>query len=369
MNEYDFRQIRLLRLRFIHGKLKSPYKLNKRTLIISKLILLKGIIMKTVVKKVLPFLLVIILMLSLPGCGEKTAKTDENGYADQSAFLRDMAKGIQKRLAAIDDEKHANDTDEQKAEYYKALVKCELDQIAKYEDAVFEDSKFNDLAHHYIHACRIQYSGAENYKNTKLHNALWDGGSTVRSGIIVTMYEQYDLPIDSNTVSHYTNSNSGYVVSVSPSSSTSEIAEDKTPYSLGDVVTKSCSKGEAAISLDNVVLKGTIIQLTATNHGVIFFPNNLSNWTICYYDADGYLLQEASLFGANCDADILKPGSTVSNLTLDYSYSKYSDDIAFFSVDKYTFDGTGSKTLNTSIAFYYAFDKNGNQIDYYSLKR
>ncbi len=320
-------------------------------------------------RKVVALSLTLVIVFSLSACGEKPAKTDANSYADQAEFLKDMAKGIQSRLAAVDDEKHANDTDEQKAEYYKALVKCELDQIAKYEDAVFEDSRFDELAHHYIHGCQMQYSGAENIRSTSLYKALWNGGSTVRSGIIVTMYERYDLPIDSNTVSYYTNSNSGYVVSESPSSSASNKTEGTTPYALGTVVTKSCEKGEAAVSLDDVKIRGTILQFTGTNHSSLYFPNNHSVWHISYYDADGYLLETSGLFGSNCNADPFKPGTTVENFTIDFSYSKFSDDIVFFSVDEFVFDGNDSGTLNTSVRFNYAFDKDGNQIDYYSLKR
>ena len=320
-------------------------------------------------RKVIALSLTLVIVFSLSACGEKPAKTDANGYADQAEFLKDMAKGIQSRLTAVDDEKHANDTNEQKAEYFKALVKCELDQIAKYEDAVFEDSKFNELAHHYIHAVQMQKTGAESIKNVNLYNALWSGGKTIRNGIIVTMYEHYDLPIDSKTVANYTTSGSGYVVSESPSSSASNKTEETTPYALGTVVTKSCEKGEAAVSLDDVKIRGTILQLTGTNHSSLYFPNNHSVWDISYYDADGYLLETSSLFGSNCNADPFKPGTTVGNFTIDYSYSKFSDDIAFFSVDTFVFDGNDSGSLNTSVRFNYAFDKDGNQIDYYSLKR
>ncbi len=178
-------------------------------------------------KRIVSLLLLLAVVFSCVACGSSTPKTDATGYTDPSAFLKDMAKGIQKRLAAVDDEKHANDTDEQKSEYFKSLVKCELDQIDKYESAIFEDSKFNDLAHHYIHACRMQYTGAENIRSTSLYNALWNGGSTVRKGIIVTMYEQYDLPIDSNTVANYTGGSTGYTVTINSGSNTSKKEFDR----------------------------------------------------------------------------------------------------------------------------------------------
>ena len=178
-------------------------------------------------KQIASAILTIILVLTLTACGEKQTKIDAPDFTDQTAFLKDMAKGIQKRLATVDDEKHANDTDEQKAEYYKALVKCELDQIEKYDNCVFQDDKFNNLAHHYIHACKMQYTGAESMKSTTLYNALWSGGSSVRSGIIVTMYEQYDLPIDSKTVANYMGGSTGYTVAINSGSNTSKKEFDR----------------------------------------------------------------------------------------------------------------------------------------------
>ena len=155
---------------------------------------------KTNIYVIIIFLLSIVF---LTACGNNTSDADSPVYTNQDEFLNAMAKGIQNRLAAVDDEAHANDTDEQKAAYYKKLVRCELDQISKYEDAVFQDNTFNELAHFYISACRMQESACENMRNLSLYNSLWNGGRTIREGIITTLYQQYNLPISSEIAANY----------------------------------------------------------------------------------------------------------------------------------------------------------------------
>ncbi|MBR1457073.1 MAG: hypothetical protein IJ594_07955 [Oscillospiraceae bacterium] len=150
--------------------------------------------------------IIIVLILSvvfLSACGNNTSDAMSPVYANQDDFLSAMAKGIQNRLAQVDDAAHANDTDEQEAAYYKNLVSCELDQISKYEEAVFEDNAFNELAHYYISACRMQQSACENMRNLSLYNSLWNGGRTIREGIITTLYQQYNLPISSEIAANY----------------------------------------------------------------------------------------------------------------------------------------------------------------------
>ena len=168
-------------------------------------------------RKAVALLLIFIFIIMLSACGQGTPKTDAAGYADQQAFLKDMAKGIKNRLAAVDDSAHANDSDEKKAEYYKKLVKYELEQIEKYENSVFEDNKFNDLVHHYIAGCKMQQSACDYMRNPSLYNALWNGGSTIRAGIITHLYENYNLPISSEEAAYYA-SNGSVSISVSGNS-------------------------------------------------------------------------------------------------------------------------------------------------------
>lgn len=197
-------------------------------------------------RRTIAILLMIAVAISFTACGNNAANAENSKaqeYADQSAFLQDMADGISARLENVGDEEHENDTKEEEAEYYKALVRFELDRIEKYDGAIFEDSEFNALAHHYIHACQMQYSGAENYKNANLYDALWSGGSIIRNSIIATLYEQYDLPISSDEAAYYATNNTvsfsvDFGTNNSPSSaasSTTQVEEPAIDESLFEV--------------------------------------------------------------------------------------------------------------------------------------
>lgn len=165
-------------------------------------------------KRIVLLILAFSLLLSLSACGAKSEPAYEGEYASQEAFLDAMAKGISNRLKNVNDGKQR--TDEEKSEYYIQLVKYELEQIETYEDLVFADPLFNELAHGYINACKMQLVGAQNYRNSNLYDPLWSGGSTIRNGIICEFYSRYNLPITSEEASQYSPSaSSGGNVSLS----------------------------------------------------------------------------------------------------------------------------------------------------------
>lgn len=193
-------------------------------------------------KKLYVLIILVFSIVFLTACGNDTSESSSPTYADQKAFLDAMAKGIQNRLVAVDDSAHANDTDEQKAEYFKKLVTCELEQISKYEESVFEDKAFNELAHYYISACRMQQSACDNMRNLALYNSLWNGGRTIREGIITTLYQQYDLPISSEIAANYSGGTSITIsTSTAPSTPTTEPVPDIDPSQF-EVAEYSCIK-------------------------------------------------------------------------------------------------------------------------------
>lgn len=157
--------------------------------------------MKVKMKRLRLIILTFAMLLSFTACDSNSASASNTEYASQEAFLKDMAKGISNRLKNVDDEKQRSD--EEKFQYLTQLVTYELEQIEAYEDLVFEDELFNELAHGYISACKMQLVGAQNYKNSNLYNALWNGGSTIRNGIICELYSRYNLPITSEEASNY----------------------------------------------------------------------------------------------------------------------------------------------------------------------
>lgn len=151
-------------------------------------------------KRIFAIIAALGLLLSLCGCG---TTSDSGVYANQDDFLKDMAKGIQKRLSVDDDTDTSNFSDEDVAAFYEKLAGYELNYIEKYSDQTFADATFNELAHEYINACRMQLFGARQFRNFELYDALWSGGSTVRWAIIVELYERYNLPITADEVSLY----------------------------------------------------------------------------------------------------------------------------------------------------------------------
>lgn len=305
-------------------------------------------------KKAIIILLVCLFLFC--GCAVSSSSADTNKYANQTEFLRDMAAGITQRLN--DDKDSSQMTAKEKADYYLILVGYELDRIEKYETQVFEDNVFNDLAHLYIDACQTQRFAAQNYKNSALYDALWEGGRKTRSAIIVELYSRYDLPITSEQAARYSNSGTSY--SNVADNSTSK--KPNTPYTLGTAIKKSCERGEAILSLDKVEINSTHIFLTATNHGDFGFTSGSGSpatMMLSYFDSEGYALDRsyAKL------PEPWKPGGTIRFEEIDYSHTKYANDITYFMVEYFSFSGDGRSLPNTLIYFNYAFDLSGNQID------
>jgi hypothetical protein len=161
---------------------------------------------KTMNKRfVVSILLCITLIVSMCACGTSNVKM-EGEYASQEKFLEDMTVGITNRLKNSNDGKER--TDEELYALYEDLVAYELEQIEKYEDQVFADALFNDLAHAYIDACQMQRIMAENYKINNL-TELWSSARTIRCAIITEFYERYNLPISSEQAAEYSVQTSG----------------------------------------------------------------------------------------------------------------------------------------------------------------
>ena len=199
---------------------------------------------KQKVKKIIAIFLVLTSVFLAAACGSNPPKTDASGFADQKAFLEDMAKGIKNRLA-VSDKDPSSMSDEEHSKYYLELVGYELKQIEKYANATFEDTKFNELAHEYISACQMQRTGAENIRNKVLYDALWNGGLTARSGIITYFYEQYSLPITSEEVANYS---SGNTVTYTVSSVTDTQNNEVDSGTLGErVIEVDVTKGNNTI--------------------------------------------------------------------------------------------------------------------------
>lgn len=146
-------------------------------------------------------LIILALMISFVFVSCSTNK--ENSVADADKFLSDMADGITERLSASESVDENSLSQDGKKEHYIKLVNYELDKIAKYENSSFNDKKLNTLAHTYIDSCKAQLSALEFFTNDELYSALWNGGRTLRAGIIVELYESFDLPISKEQADSY----------------------------------------------------------------------------------------------------------------------------------------------------------------------
>ncbi len=146
-------------------------------------------------------LLLAVLVATLGISSKKSS--DVSRVADSDEFLSDMAAGITERLATDDSVDESAMTATEKKEYRAKLVNCELEKIAKYENMSFKDEKLDDFAHTYINACKSQLFALEYFANEELYSALWNGGRTIRAGIIVELYKNYALPISEEHADSY----------------------------------------------------------------------------------------------------------------------------------------------------------------------
>ena len=139
------------------------------------------------------YLVFFVLLLLITGCSQEP-KTEETVEFKQEDFLRDMASGINDRLEIGS---AANESD------YRKLVDAELNKIIKYDQGKFADDKFDGLAQAYIDALKAQSLAVDNFRKTDLFNALWEGGRITRSGLIVYLYENYDLNLTKEQADGY----------------------------------------------------------------------------------------------------------------------------------------------------------------------
>ena len=269
-------------------------------------------------KRIVSILLLVAIAFSLAGCGSAAPKTDAADYADQQAFLDDMAKGISERLKNVDDNKER--TDEELYAYYEKLVNYELNRIAKYDSLTFEDSLFNELAHEYISGCKAQLTAAQHYKTLI---GLWSAGASIRNNVIVYMYQMYDLPITSEEASQYSSGAPNYTITLSPSASGS----DDAPFD-GDAVRKKLK----ASHIDGRGEYGLGATLITNDSDEILEVN----YTVKYY-------QGSTVVGTKSGkVDPVYPGQTAAGWDLDYKFAFTKTEIDFNSVSRSK--GSAAKT-------------------------
>ena len=158
-------------------------------------------------KKIFPILAVVLALACAAGgfflgrqTGRSKAFENESGSvatAKQEDFLAAMAAGLKNRQSTADETDTSEMSKEELSAHFKDLIKLETDKIGKYEGAEFEDKTFNALVKTYFQALNMQLKATDNYKHESLFNGLWQGGYTVRCGVISELYENYDLGLTS----------------------------------------------------------------------------------------------------------------------------------------------------------------------------
>lgn len=304
-------------------------------------------------KKTLLVSLVLILILLL-GCGKEeviksptTAQQtvdivvaqqtnlspSEGMDENQMNFLNDMAEGIRQRLSDTTDS--TNSSTEENAALYAKLVGFELSRIEKYENTVFNDVLFNTLAHDYISACQMQHTATENYRNTSLYESLWNGGLSIRAGIIVFFYQNYNLPISDSEASSYVSYIADYI------STSDDSTLDLLDYFPSDDNDVSLKKGDLSI----VGASGEITYdeyYNTSNFEYSFTIKNESQYPLTGIEVNCAILDEnMNILGETNAWEylIVKSNQSVdckSSFDLaDYPNAKY------LQINSYTYDGNG----------------------------
>ena len=143
-------------------------------------------------KRLFSVLLCIIVATFLAACGSGGASSKT---VDEK-FVSAAAKGLQARWDLSD----KNDTEgtSNTADSFIACVDEELNAIAEYKDAEFEDEALGKLANEYIELLEKSKQLASDYydKNYSTFDSEYTPLNQRRSQIIKSLSEDYQLPID-----------------------------------------------------------------------------------------------------------------------------------------------------------------------------
>lgn len=147
-------------------------------------------------------------ILFLVGCGTTNsngsgdAQTSEQ-FADQE-FITSLANGLEARWKLNDEyENKYQNADSQPAigsdehvESYTSWVNAELDEIADYKDAKFEDSKLKEKAISYINCLNDQLESLEYATlDVEKYYELWQNAYKERSKLIEDFVNDYGLTV------------------------------------------------------------------------------------------------------------------------------------------------------------------------------
>ena len=94
------------------------------------------------------------LILNVPVYAEKK---DDTKAMSEDEFLNDLKTGLEKRWEMSDNEKDPESmSSDERVSSYTSMVNAEYDILKKYEDADFENAKFDVMADAYVGALETQ---------------------------------------------------------------------------------------------------------------------------------------------------------------------------------------------------------------------
>lgn len=278
-------------------------------------------------KKIVFMIFTLIIAFSFVSC----STNKDNNVADADKFLSDMADGITERLSASESVDESTLSQSEKKEHYIKLVNYELDKIAKYEKSSFDDKKLNTLAHTYIDSCKAQLSALEFFKNDELYSALWNGGRTLRAGIIVELYESFDLPISKEQADSYRTQKT---VTVKVESDVD--LNDVLPKEDDDVVLKS---GELFLVDGSGNLEGDYFKYVYRVKNTSEHELKSIGAYVSICDSDGNIIGNDS-----CYLHLTLPAGNVGVLEGSIKKEKLND-AAYIKVDSFNYDGNGNNIV------------------------
>ncbi len=273
-------------------------------------------------KKIVLLIMASAFILIMTGC----SNNNQNIIVNSDEALQEMADGITERLNMPEQDTDSI-SDEDAKKYFSTLVNYELDKLSKYEDCTFEDEKLNDLLHSYIDACNAQLLAVEYYSNDDLYSALWNGGRTIRSGIIIELYENYNLPISKEQADSY---RTEYTIT--------------TDSVLDDLITDDSN---------DVVLKNGDLSVVSSEGA---FEEDWFNYKFVVKNNSDYELKSISVSCSICDKDdnVLETDTAYLDATISsekqgtISGTINKDKLknaSYIIVDSFTYDGNGDNTV------------------------
>ena len=148
-------------------------------------------------KKIYYLFIALILSIGLIGCS--STNTKDSTY--DSEFINSLSKALQKRWDLNDkyEEKEEDITigSDEQYDYYTKLVNAELDELEKYKDLKFENSKLQELVIKYINLLNQQKDSLQYLKvDYDKFDKEWQDAYNQRTQLIIEFTENYDLTVD-----------------------------------------------------------------------------------------------------------------------------------------------------------------------------